>query len=55
MIKLSCIYGRNFVNWGPGANIHYGVQWHAVTSETGNALGMPKLVMQFGILWVVNG
>ena len=31
---------------GPNSDIHYGIQWGAVTSETGHALGMPKLVMQ---------
>ena len=30
-------------------------QSRAVTSETGHAFGMPKLVIQLGILWVVNG
>ena len=33
---------------------HYMTQWHAVTSEAGHAVGMPKLVMQltYNTLWV---
>ena len=30
-------------------------QWRSVTYETGHVLGMPKLVMQLDVLWVLNG
>ena len=46
-----CHQGRNFVNWGPNANIDYGVQWRAVISEIGRALGMASWSCNWVFYW----